>query len=122
MELHLIILASNFNYVYTNNTGVVQNYTITLVSETNYGCLDTTSQIITVYPEIIANFFADTSGCSPLTSNFVNTSVGANTFIWNFGDGSALDNSPSPSHIYTNTTPTDITYSASLIAESFLRM
>lgn len=112
-------LAPIFNYTYTNNTGVVQNYTITLVSETNRGCLDTTTQIITVYPEIIANFFADTSGCSPLTSNFVNTSVGANTFIWNFGDGSALDNSPSPSHVYTNTNPTDITYNASLIAESF---
>ena len=112
-------LAPSFNYTYFNTTGVVQNYTITLISETNNGCLDTTSQVITVYPEIVANFFADSSGCSPLTNNFVNTSIGANTFIWNFGDGSALENIPSPSHVYTNTTPTDITYNATLIAESF---
>lgn len=112
-------LAPNFNYTYVNNTGVVQNYTITLISETTNGCLDTATQTITVYPEIVANFISDSSGCSPLTINFVNTSIGANTFIWNFGDGSALDNTPSPNHVYTNTTPSDITYAASLIAESF---
>lgn len=112
-------LAPNFNYNYINTTGVIQNYTAILISETNRGCLDTITQNITVYPEVISNFITDTSGCSPLTSNFINTSVGANTFIWNFGDGSPLETIPSPNHIYTNTTPLDITFSASLIAESF---
>lgn len=112
-------LASVFNYTYYNNTGIAQNYTITLISETNKGCLDTASQNVTIYPEIVANFITDTAGCSPLNNTFVNTSTGANTFIWNFGDGSALDNSPSPSHSFVNSTPNDITYSVSLIAESF---
>lgn len=112
-------LASIFDYTYYNNTGVAQNYTITLTSETVNGCIDTTTQNITIYPEIVANFISDTAGCSPLNNSFVNTSTGANTFIWNFGDGSALDNTPSPNHTYTNSTPNDINFTVSLIAESF---
>ncbi len=112
-------LASIFNYTFNNNSGVVQNYGVTLISETMNGCIDSTSHTITVYPEVLANFVSDSVGCSPLSTNFVNTSIGANTFIWNFGDGSALDLNPSPAHTFTNTTPNDITYSISLIAESF---
>lgn len=33
--------------------------------------------------------------------SFANTSTGASSFVWDFGDGSALDSSLSPSHTYT---------------------
>src|SRR5690606_25392936 len=46
-------LASVFNYTYYNNTGIAQNYTITLISETNKGCFDTTSQNVTIYPKLL---------------------------------------------------------------------
>jgi len=42
-----------------------------------------------------------TSGCSPLAVNFTNTSYNGLTFVWNFGDGSAVDTTYSPSHTFT---------------------
>ena len=38
-------------------------------------------------PGPIADFEADTIGCSPLTVQFINKSLYGETFIWGFGDG-----------------------------------
>lgn len=51
------------------------------------------------------------SGCAPFTVNFQNNSNGVQ-YIWDFGDGSPLDNTTAPSHIYTQTG----TYTVMLIA------
>ncbi len=107
-----------FDHVFYNTTGVTQNFQIQLISETDKGCRDTTYQSIDVYPDIQAIFVADTAGCSPLLNAFVNNSIGANTYIWNFGDGTPTENFPNPTHNFTNTTPNDVTYTVSLIAES----
>jgi PKD repeat protein len=42
-----------------------------------------------------------TSGCSPLNVNFTNTSIGASTYSWDFGDGYPVTSATSPSHTYT---------------------
>ena len=42
-----------------------------------------------------------TSGCAPLTVNFINTSVGQ-SFEWDFRDGSAVDTAFQPSHTFMN--------------------
>ncbi len=42
-----------------------------------------------------------TTGCAPLTVTFVNTSNNGLSFVWNFGDGSAVDTSFSPVHTFT---------------------
>jgi gliding motility-associated-like protein len=110
--------ALGFNHTFYNTTGVIQNFQTTLISETINGCKDTAYQSIDVYPDVVAIFVADTSGCSPLNSNLVNNSIGASTYVWNFGDGSPVDTSFSPTHQYTNTTPNDVTYAISLISES----
>jgi PKD repeat protein len=39
-------------------------------------------------------------GCAPYTVQFRNAGSGAETYEWNFGDGSALDNSPAPTHLF----------------------
>ena len=110
--------ALTFNHTFYNTTGVTQNFSVQLISETDKGCRDTTFQSIDVYPDIQAIFVADTAGCSPLNNTFVNNSIGANTYTWNFGDGSPEENFPGPTHVFNNTTPNDITYTVSLIAES----
>jgi len=49
----------------------------------------------------VANFTASPrSGAAPLNVVFTNTSTGANTFAWSFGDG-GTSNVASPSHVYT---------------------
>lgn len=50
-------------------------------------------------------------GCAPIQIDFVNTSTG-NLWVWDFGDGSPLDSSYTPSHVYT----TPGTYTVTLIA------
>lgn len=59
-----------------------------------------------------ANAAPNDTGCVPYTVNFVNNSINAVFFIWNFGDGSPVSSSNSPSHTYTNTG----TYNVMLIA------
>ncbi len=52
------------------------------------------------------------SGCDPLTVAFSNTSTGADSFMWLFGDGTT-SNLKNPTHIYH-----EGTYSVTLIAQS----
>lgn len=111
-------LVSNFGYTYLNITGIQQTYQIMLIAETTKGCMDTAFQNVDVYPDITALFTSDTAGCSPFDVNFVDASVGALNYTWDFGDGSPIDNSQNPNHQYTNTTPVDVTYIATLIIES----
>ena len=40
-------------------------------------------------------------GCAPFTVRFINTTINGLTFRWDFGDGSAIDTSFSPSHTFT---------------------
>ncbi len=53
-----------------------------------------------------------TSGCAPLTVNFTNTSYNGLTFVWNYGDGSAVDTSYSPSHTFTTAGTFTVTLAA----------
>ncbi len=76
-------------------------YTIKLVS--NFGaCSDSTTKSIVVVPKPAGNFTGNPlQFCkAPLTVNFTNTTPGAVSYQWNFGDGntSILTN---PTHTYT---------------------
>jgi gliding motility-associated-like protein len=73
------------------------------VTDTN-GCSATASYSIYVIPLPVPNpgFFSDTTtGCTPLTIHFINTSNINSTFLWNFGDGTT-DTARNPFHTYTN--------------------
>lgn len=64
----------------------------------------------------VANFTSiGTLMCSlPFTANFYNTSIGGDTYSWDFGDGSALSTSLNPVHTYT----ANGTYNVKLVATS----
>jgi PKD repeat protein len=97
--------ATNPTYTYINNFGFDTTFTVTLISQTTFGCADTTTQTITVYPNPIAGFTHNaTLNCAPLIVDFTNSSTGAVSYSWDFGDGTPIDNSVSPSHIYNNLT------------------
>ncbi|MES2512675.1 MAG: gliding motility-associated C-terminal domain-containing protein [Bacteroidota bacterium] len=73
------------------------------------GCRQDTTKVdyIYVYPRPVANFYADPPAASILdpTIGFINTSVGASSYHWDFGDPQAIGNTNSsaltnPSHTY----------------------
>lgn len=92
----------------------VQQFEVVMVAENVAGCVDTAIKTVSVYPGIESNFSASsTSGCQPLEVDFSELSDGAQTFIWDFGDG-AYSNRMNPSHTYTNTGNVDSIYTVLL--------
>lgn len=79
------------------------NYTVSLVTSSGSGCVDTLTMNDFIKVGVLsADFSVDVppSLCSPLFAQFHNNSEGADTYIWNFGDGSA-STLKDPVHIYT---------------------
>jgi PKD repeat protein len=79
----------------TYNTGVTDTFTIRLIAENE--CKRDTSFINvvvapnTIVPQVSVNG-NQLFSCVPATIVFNNTTTGATSFVWNFGDGSALVN------------------------------
>ncbi len=66
-------------------------------------CSDDTSITIIVHPSPTSTYFASQAdGCAGLEVSFLENTQDALSFIWNFGDGSPVNNEPNPSHIYND--------------------
>ncbi|OIP00632.1 MAG: hypothetical protein AUJ98_07280 [Bacteroidetes bacterium CG2_30_33_31] len=65
------------------------NYNVQLVADNYFGCKDTTYTIIKSYPRPQANFtFINTNPCEyPAKIKFINNSIGAVGYSWNFDNG-----------------------------------
>src|SRR4029453_13148770 len=91
--------ASNPSKIYS--TPGVYTVTLTVTGVAGSDSLTSTNYVTVSAPAPVAQFFGNpTSGVSPLTVNFSNTSAGTITgYTWTFGDGgtSTLAN---PSHVY----------------------
>ncbi len=111
---------NNSSTVFHNFGNVSNNaitYTITLTATNSNGCTSQKTKTYTVYPEIHAFFIADTTGCSELTVDFTNQSLGAVNYNWYFGD-SEFSTETNPTHTYINNTAFDKNYFPQLIAIS----
>ena len=77
-------------------------YTVTLITTSDYGCKDTVSKSVTVYPKPVANFSAS-NVCYGLSMNFTDgssvSSGSVSSWSWNFGDGNS-SSSQNPSNMY----------------------
>ncbi len=100
-------------------------YTIRLIAFSRYGCSDTSTKTVRVYPNPTAQFTAlNPAGCGPLTTSFSNTSVPNDTgsisimsFNWRFGNGqTATQVQPSAQYMASKTI--DSIYTVRLIAFS----
>ena len=105
------------NHYFTNNLNIPITINVSLVIYNNFGCFDSTSLPIVVYPNINADYTADTIGCTPITVNFVNQSTGSLTYNWDFGDGT-FSTQTNPQHIFVNNGQNDTSYNVILIATS----
>lgn len=102
-------------HTYQNQTGAIQNFTVTLYATNADGCTDSLKQTITILPEADFPFTPITSsGCAPVTVNFSAT-AGATQYDWDFGDGNS-GSGQNPSHTYVNTGTSNLIFSVQLIA------
>jgi PKD repeat protein len=94
------------NLTHTYVTGTIRVFTVRLISE-NRCDRDTQTLNIQVSPNTIqVNLQANGSqlaGCAPHTVTFNNTSVGAASLTWNFGDGSPIIITPNDHTTVTHT-------------------
>ena len=112
------ITTSLAGFSHTFNTGVVRNYNIRLIATNDCGS-DTATRILTVAPNNIQLLYAingpDRYGCAPHTVAFFNSSTGASSFQWNFGDGNTLATTQNVQTVY-HTYQTAGDYTVSLTA------
>lgn len=97
-------------------------YNVTLKAESDKGCVDQQTSVVTVYPQARADFdiLPIDKGCSPLTVKFENRSNAPVTkiFNWDFGDGTVPHEMYEPEHIFENATTSDVVYTTTLLART----
>jgi gliding motility-associated-like protein len=92
-------------HVFDNFTSSSAQYDVKLIATSPFGCSDTTTEVITVFPKPEANFqLSDSTACSPLSTQITNSSSGATTSTWNMGNGNIFsNNNPNFSFDFINT-------------------
>ncbi|HQV99642.1 MAG TPA: PKD domain-containing protein, partial [Bacteroidia bacterium] len=83
------------------------SYDVTLEVMNSFGCSSVLvmPDMINVYDSPIASFVSQPTEVTNLDPNvsFTNTTIGADYYTWDFGDGSANVNDENPMHSYTDT-------------------
>jgi PKD repeat protein len=93
--------------------------TVTLEAETADGCAGTSQATVNIKPQPVANFMvANDEGCDPLVSQFNNYSVLADSYDWDFGDGTT-GHEEHPAHAFAANSATT-TYAVTLTAHDDL--
>lgn len=106
-------------FTYENLTDQLRTYNVTLTASNSHNCNDSFTFPIEVAPKPIARASADpVEGCAPLNVQFVNTSVGATIYEWDFGDGSDLSTAMAPPHLFENNNTFVVAYQATLFTEN----
>ena len=99
-------------HLYTSQT-LPRIFTIQLIAKSNFGCADTVISKVFLAEPVVSSFEIDKAqGCKSLNVSFTNFSKGADSILWNFGDGST-STIFNPTHEYSfNNSP----FTVSLVA------
>lgn len=104
-------------HTYINNEFVPKNFKIKLITENSFGCKDSMDGFTSVKPKVEAKITGSDASCSPLEMSFGNESAGANTFVWDYGDGNSSTGYLGLNS-FTNNSDTDKQFDVSMIASS----
>lgn len=90
-------------YVSFENTGSDnESKTVKLTAYNTAGCDSSYSETLTVFPKVTAEFSPDfTAVCYPHNTLFANNSENADSYVWDFGDGTH-STEEEPTHAYKN--------------------
>ena len=95
-----------------------KTYDVKLTVVSPQGCFDSTLNSVMVYPPLSVSFTCDTVGCSPFDVSFVNTSAGAELFVWNFGDATGEWMSKEAFHRFENLSNMPMVFTVTLMGQS----
>lgn len=106
------LVSWNWNFGDNNTSGIqnpphafsqAQNYTVSLIVTSSFGCKDTVKKVVTVIPGPIGNFSINPNPVEALeTASFTDLTTGPSSltnWFWNFGDSTAT-NIQNPQHSY----------------------
>jgi PKD repeat protein len=100
------------NPLHTYNS--VGTYTVALTATNTAGsATETKTDFVQVFSPVVAGFSTSVnSGLVPFPVTFTNSSTGATSYVWDFGDGSATVTTESPTHTYTSSGTFTVTLTA----------
>lgn len=74
-----------------------------ILTDTNYcNAPDTLPRQLFIAMNVVAGISTPDSGCAPYYAHFDNTSLGGQTYLWDFGDGTTSTDRVPPDHLYPN--------------------
>ena len=106
-------------HTFYNLASTPVSYLVTLNAYSAQGCMSIDELFVEVQPQLISDFDSEIEGCTPLSIQFENNSLGALSHEWTFGDGSPISTQLHPAHIFENTTDDDVVYDVMLVSESY---
>jgi len=104
-------------HTYVNTGYSTIPFRVMLLTENTFGCKDSSSNTVTVYPKVKAKLSEGDNGCSPHDVAFTNSSVNANKFFWDFGDGNS-STEYTGFNTFVNNSSKDTTFNVILTASS----
>lgn len=106
------------SHLFINETDEAKYIPVSLITQSEYDCFDTTQRYINVFPIPESEIsLSETESCSPAEIN-MSTESGAMTYFWKFGDGAFEQGSEDMSHTYENATSNDQTFTIDLVVTS----
>ncbi len=117
--LYPVNTLDSITYRYTNSTTQLSTKHIFLTATNSFGCVKSTDQFLSVGPQVIAEFVADTVGCAPVNIQFVSTTIGATGYRWRYGDGEPDDiDKKTTNHLFNNNTISELKYDVRLVTSN----
>ncbi len=79
-------------------------YNVSLIlTDINYcNAPDTLTRQLFIATNVVASIGTPTTGCAPYYAHFDNNSLGGQTYLWDFGDGTTSTDRVPPDHYYPN--------------------
>ena len=105
------VVTIQLNIIHTYAVAGTYNVKLYLNDTTYCNSPDSVVLQLRASPLLVAQFETPPSGCAPYDAFFNNTSLGGQSFIWNFGDGTT-STEVSPTHTYLTVGTYTITLSA----------
>ena len=110
--------ANSVAHTYTGTLNTATTHTATVTVTSADGCSASDAITVETTPGVTAAFTPNlTNACAPFGLTLDNTSVGADSYVWHFGDGTTSTEFE-PTHVFENTSGIIETRTVSLVATS----